>query len=112
MTEQEKNAVFVELMNWRRRRPGFDCYRDPPYITSNGIPIGNKVCPYADDDEGLLQFAVILLQFPEVITKFVVPEVDGSGNVVGCKLSDDQAFNQKNVLDEILRMNEREMGND
>jgi len=103
MTEQEKSLKLAELMGWRKYPHSPDMKRGVSYSVRgiDGMPSASIVDlePYAATPIGRVQFAAILLKFPEVITHFV----DGEGELSTANTYGEPT--QANILDEILRMN-------
>jgi len=103
--EKQKSLALAELMGLKYHAP----YDKDEYITikptSSHIQreFGEdvKYKPYASDEEGLAQFAAILLKFPEVMPYFV-----NNDGTVSTKLEYGEPT-QVNILDEILRMNNK-----
>jgi len=96
MNTQEKSLKLAELMGWEVES---DKYNKPVVFSGIKSKAFNgtyyeELCMYSDAEEGLAQFAAILLKFPKVL---------GHSLVYGCRF--DEATMQANILDEILRMN-------
>jgi len=92
MNEQEKSLKLAELMGWVYLSNG-DYWRTADTAEAS-------LCPYDDDTIGRNQFAAILLKFPEVIFNFAMK---GDSKYKEWNKKDEPT--QKNILDEILRMN-------
>jgi len=107
MNEQEKSLKLAELMGWKVEP---DQYNKP--LVFSGIKSKvlygtyyEELCMYSDEEEGLAQFAAILLKFPEVMLRIVHRTTVSS--IRRESLHEDFLVNptQANILDEILRMN-------
>lgn len=99
MNEKEKSLGLARLMGIVTEDRGLLCvqgtFAGDQY---NGMP--EIWQPYAQNKNGLAQFAAILLRFPDVMHRFGCCEAHDF---------DEIAATQTNILDEILRMNEVEL---
>jgi len=91
----EKSLALAKLMLW-------DVTPDLLFMPSGVIPRADNwsvLCPYSYTEEGLSQFAVILLRFPEVMLvwqRYFDPDSQEPHYIL--------EPTQANILDEILRM--------
>jgi len=109
MNEHEKSLKLAELMGWRKYPHSPDMKRGLSYSVRgvDGMPSASivELEPYAATPIGRVQFAAILLRFPEVFelfmeTSLVIPHV---------KLRLEQP-RQAAILDAILKMNGVDIG--
>jgi len=99
MKEKEKSLELAKLMGWTDTKSIHEMLRHDVWVVWGGRH--NRLCMYEANNDGLAQFAAILLKFPEVFEYaegggYLKPTEHG-----GC----DMAPTQENILDEILRMN-------
>jgi len=99
--EKEKSLELAKLMGWKGYYADFEHYDFVWDCNPDFDCTQYKLEPYEKSEEGLAQFAAILLKFPEVFEYaegggYLKPTEHG-----GC----DIAPTQENILDEILRMN-------
>ena len=117
MNEREKSLALANLMGWKIKKSSCGVllvnWEDSIFGRSNP----DILCPYAANVIGRVQFAVILLKFPNVITEFVCTELHTHRNATSPERYEkyggmfqgfivaEKPFTQKSVLDEILRLN-------
>jgi len=110
MNEQYKSLALAKLMGWST-----SCGR--VHCTFEGKDGFNGVLhPYAKTEDGLAQFAAILLKFPDVVSKFVCTEghtyehatsaerYERYGGMFQGFITAEKPFTQKAVLDAILKI--------
>jgi len=104
MTNDEKSLKIAELMGWKGYYTDFtrhdfiwDC--NPDFDCTQ-----YKLEPYEKSEEGLAQFAAILLKFSDIMQRF--GRLNGVWHI-RCKKHEitEREPTQANILDEILRMN-------
>ena len=95
MNTQDKSKKLAELMGWERI---WSSVREEYHVNGSYM----ELVMYDSDNDGLAQFAAILLKFPEVFEDCI-----GGGFIL--ETSHEGAGylqpTQANILDEILRMN-------
>jgi len=92
MTEQEKSLKLAELMGWEVGPDGKG--NVVFYEVEDFGGCGSRLQPYAHYEDGLAQFAAILLKFPDVMQG-----IDYEWHAYPAEAR------QRVILDEILRMN-------
>ena len=99
MNTQEKSLELARLMGWELSNR---LLKDRAAIMNWHIARygGHILQPYKHNDDGLAQFAAILLKFPEVMNK-----CDCDGYWEFNPSTGGMEPTQANILDEILRMN-------
>jgi hypothetical protein len=95
-TEAEKSMMLAELMEWE-----VDSFRGGAYTTFWGYTTHG---PYMTTKTGLAMFAAILLKFPEVMLN--MHDLECTCMAPTCFVFEPT---QANILDEILRMNGKEI---
>jgi len=106
MNEQEKSLKLAELMGWEVEK---HIYSDLS-ITTCIRGTDEELCPYEYED-GLAQFAAILLEFIEVMYSHAI--VNTLTYAEGCyefAWNNDEQPTQAKILDEILRMKGVDIG--
>ena len=98
MNTEGKSMMLAKLMGW-----GIYGGRVTDEVGSDRIGFCEP-CPYSDTQQGLAQFAAIMLRFPEVLARFKLMD---SGEWMGGLIGGEPT--QSNILDEILRMNGKEI---
>ena len=101
-TIKERSKMLAELMNWKLAIYGISLPTEMQELRIQGGQLNDTVLePYVKDDHG--QFKEILFRFPEVILR-----MNRGYDGVYCGWYNTPT--QENILDEILRMNGREVG--
>jgi len=118
-TIEEKSLMLAELMGWKIITPtnkNIINSRRVPTIMETGGMRGLPLMPYKKSPTGLAQAAAIFFKFPKVMTRFVSADCDEGGfngfvimNYEHYQASDEDVPTQSNILDEILRMNGKEI---